>query len=282
MNSKVHKTLALAMDENTAYVLLMSEATLILASDNMLTASLSRRVNKHLHWILQAIGLILTLVGVGVKYNVKSVHFLSIHSITGISSLVIICIVTLLGYPVWIAWKLRKFVRPMIIKFFHNFLATIGFIIGMISQCYGYKKAWVYEVEMKHADDMLLILTILITILSLRETLSMCQWARRNARRLDWVSIQGTLLMSCCPCFKSRIKKEKLSIYSDAKGLLYNILNVIMKIRFLPRARRLHMDEVRISSGGQICQKIPNLSYLLGTSPRDCQMYPFDRLIINH
>ena len=155
------------------YVLLMSEATLILASDNMLTASLSHRVNKHLHWILQVVGVILTLVGVGMKYNAKSVHFLSIHSITGISSLVIICIVTLLGYPVWIAWKLRKFVRPMIIKFFHNFLATIGFIIGMVSQCYGYKKTWVHhEMEMKHADDMLLILTILITILSLRGALN--------------------------------------------------------------------------------------------------------------
>ncbi|XP_018312179.1 probable ascorbate-specific transmembrane electron transporter 2 isoform X2 [Mycetomoellerius zeteki] len=83
------------------YVLLMSEATLVLASDNMLTASLSRHVNKHLHWIFQTIGLILILVGVSVMYNAKSVHFLSIHSITGISSLVIICIVTLFGYPVW-------------------------------------------------------------------------------------------------------------------------------------------------------------------------------------
>ncbi|XP_018360499.1 PREDICTED: probable ascorbate-specific transmembrane electron transporter 1 [Trachymyrmex cornetzi] len=155
------------------YILLMSEATLVLASDNMLTASLSRPVNKHLHWILQTVGLILTLVGVGVMYNAKSVHFLSIHSITGISSLVIICIVTLLGYPVWIAWKLRKFVRPTIIKFLHNFLAIIGFIIGMVSQCYGYKKTWIcHEMEIKHADDMLLILTILITILSLRGALN--------------------------------------------------------------------------------------------------------------
>ncbi|KYM76503.1 hypothetical protein ALC53_13083 [Atta colombica] len=161
------------MGVDQLYVLLMSEATLILASDNMLTASLSHHVNKHLHWILQVVGVILTLVGVGMKYNAKSVHFLSIHSITGISSLVIICIVTLLGYPVWIAWKLRKFVRPMIIKFFHNFLATIGFIIGMVSQCYGYKKTWVHhEMEMKHADDMLLVLTILITILSLRGALN--------------------------------------------------------------------------------------------------------------
>lgn len=151
----------------------MSEAIVILASNNVLTASLSRRANKHLHWILQAVGLILNLVGVGVMYNVKSVHFLSIHGITGFASLVIICMVTIFGYPVWIAWKLRKFVRPVFIKFLHNFLGIAGFVIGMVSQCYGYEKTWVYNVTgMKYADDTLLVLTVLITILSLRGALS--------------------------------------------------------------------------------------------------------------
>lgn len=150
----------------------MSEAIVVLANDNVLTASLSRRANKHLHWILQAVGLILNLVGVGVKYNAKSVHFLSIHGITGLTSLVIICVVTIFGYPVWIAWNLRKFVRPVITKFFHNFLGIAGFVIGMVAQCYGYEKSWVYNVtKMKHADDTLLVLTILITILSLRNAL---------------------------------------------------------------------------------------------------------------
>jgi len=151
----------------------MSEAIVVLANDNVLTAFLSRRANKHLHWVLQAIGLILNLVGVGMMYNTKSEHFLSIHGITGIASLAIVCVVTIFGYPVWIAWKLRKFVRPVITKFFHNFLGTVGFVIGMISQCYGYKKTWInYVTKMKYADDTLLILTILITILSLRNALS--------------------------------------------------------------------------------------------------------------
>lgn len=154
------------------YVLLMSEAIAILASNNVLTISLSRRANKHLHWVLQALGLILNLVGIGMMYNVKSVHFLSIHGITGITSLVLICVVTVFGYPVWIAWKLRKFVRPVFIKFLHTFLGTSGFVIGMVAQCYGYRKSWVYRVtKMKHADETLLVLTVIITILSLRGAL---------------------------------------------------------------------------------------------------------------
>lgn len=151
----------------------MSEAILVLANENVLINSLSRRSKKHLHWILQAVGLILNLVGVGVMYNAKSVHFLSIHGITGFASLVIVCVVTVFGYPVWIAWKLRKLMRPVTVKFFHNFLGTAGFVIGMVSQCYGYKKSWVHSVtKMRYAEDTLLFVTILITIISLRGALT--------------------------------------------------------------------------------------------------------------
>lgn len=154
------------------YVLLMSEAIVVLAGDNILTCHFSRRANKHLHWILQAVGLIFNLVGVSLMINAKTVHFRSIHGITGITSLVIVCAVTIFGYPVWIAWKLRKFVRPVVTKFLHNFLGNAGFVIGMVSQCYGYRKKWIYRMgEVEYADDVLLVLTALITILSLRGAL---------------------------------------------------------------------------------------------------------------
>lgn len=171
------------------YILLMSEAIVVLASDNTLTASLSRRANKHLHWILQALGLILNLVGIGMMYNVKSIHFRSIHGILGLTSLVIICVMTIFGYPVWIAWKLRKFVRPVITKFFHSFLGIAGFVIGMITQCYGYKKFWVYHVtKMKYANDTLLVLTILITMLSLRDALISLYRQATNCLKLIYSS----------------------------------------------------------------------------------------------
>lgn len=157
----------------------MSEAIAVLASDNVLTASLSRRANKHLHWVLQALGLILNLVGIVMMYNVKSTHFKSIHGIMGFASLVIVCVVTVFGYPVWIAWKLRKLVRPVFTRFLHTLLGTAGFVIGMVAQCYGYRKSWVYRVtKMKHADETLLVLTAIITLLSLRGALvSLCRQA---------------------------------------------------------------------------------------------------------
>ncbi|RLU15099.1 hypothetical protein DMN91_012987 [Ooceraea biroi] len=156
------------------YVLLMSEAVVVLAGDNVLTRCLSRQASKHLHWILQAIGLIFNLIGVGLMYDAKRNHnhFQSIHAITGLSSLVIVCVVTIFGYPVWIAWKLRKLVRPVTVKLLHNFLGTAGFVIGMVSQCYGYKKNWLHYVTgVEHSDMVALVLTALITILSLRSAL---------------------------------------------------------------------------------------------------------------
>lgn len=163
------------------YVLLMSEAIIVLAGDNVLTGCWSRRANKHLHWVLQAIGLIFNLVGVGIMYNRidgKRAHFLSYHAILGISSLVIVFVVTIFGYPVWIAWKLRKFVRPVITKFLHNFLGIAGFVIGMASQCYAYKKGWLAFEAPQIERDVLVTFTVLITILSLRSALiSLCRQA---------------------------------------------------------------------------------------------------------
>ncbi|KAL0115836.1 hypothetical protein PUN28_011009 [Cardiocondyla obscurior] len=154
------------------YILLMSEAFVVLASNNVLTGSFSHQTKKHLHWILQALGLIFNLVGVIFMYNNKKVHFTSIHGITGLTSLVIVLVLTAFGYPVWIAFQLRKFVRPVIIKFFHNFLGISSFVIGMVSQCYGYNHSWVSVVtKIKYADTILMIITIIITLLSLRGAL---------------------------------------------------------------------------------------------------------------
>jgi len=150
----------------------MSEAILVLATGNILTSQLSRRASKHLHWILQVLGLIFSLIGVGLMYVAKKHHFRSIHAILGLASLVIVCVVTIFGYPVWIAWKLRGFVRPVIVKNLHSFLGTAGFVIGMTSQCFGYKKNWLnYVTQVNYTDEIALILTGLITVLSLRSAL---------------------------------------------------------------------------------------------------------------
>lgn len=150
----------------------MSEAIVVLAGENILTSAFSRQANKNIHWVLQVLGLICNLVGIGIMYNAKSAHFLSIHGILGFSSLVIMCALAIFGYPVLIAVKLRKFVRPVVIKLVHNFLGVSCFVLGMLAQCYGYRKRWVYSVtQVENVDMALLILTAVIMLLSLRGAL---------------------------------------------------------------------------------------------------------------
>ena len=121
------------------YVLLMSEAILVFAGDSVLTKFLSRGAKRHLHWILQILGLILIVSGVVLMCRVKPVHFKSVHGI---------------------AAKLRSAIKPVAIKFAHNFLGISCFAIGMAAQCYGY--TYIFKSDLKF-----LFITIVVAIIAL-------------------------------------------------------------------------------------------------------------------
>lgn len=150
----------------------MSEAIVTLAGENIWTNALSRNVNKHIHWITQALGLISVFTGIGFMFSSKKVHFRSTHGIMGITSLAMFCTLAICGYPVLMVMKIRKFIRPVIVKVIHNILGTACYSIGMATQCYGYKKRWIYKTtRVENVDSVLLVLTVMITVLSLRGAL---------------------------------------------------------------------------------------------------------------
>ncbi|XP_076167764.1 transmembrane reductase CYB561D2 isoform X1 [Ptiloglossa arizonensis] len=154
------------------YVLLMSEAIVVLAGESILTNFLTRRAKRHIHWILQVLGLVCIIGGVVVMYRVKTFHFRTIHAILGITSLVIMVFLAVCGYPVFVAAKLRKFIRPVILKFGHNFLGIACFVIGMLSQCYGYAYNWLANISaVPNVQLICITVTALITVLSLRGAL---------------------------------------------------------------------------------------------------------------
>lgn len=142
----------------------MSEAILVFAGDSVLTNFLSRGAKRHLHWILQILGLILIVSGVVVMYRVKPVHFKSIHGILGITSTVLAVFLSVTGYPVFIAAKLRNVIKPVAIKFGHNFLGISCFAIGMAAQCYGY----IFKSDLKF---LFIIIVVAIIALSVRRAI---------------------------------------------------------------------------------------------------------------
>lgn len=150
----------------------MSEAIVVLADESSLTNFLTRRAKSHVHWILQLLGAICVVAGIVPMYQVKSVHFKSIHAILGIASAAIMLFLVAFGYPVLVAAKLRAVIRPVVVKFCHNFLGISCFVLGMASQCYGYKKGWLpYVSNVPNIQLICIVVTALITILSLRGAL---------------------------------------------------------------------------------------------------------------
>ncbi|XP_076749491.1 transmembrane reductase CYB561D2 [Xylocopa sonorina] len=153
------------------YVLLMSEAIVVLAGESVLTNSLTHRAKKHVHWFLQILGLISIISGIVVMYRVKSLHFRSPHAILGITSASLMIFLALTGYPVFIASKLRSYVRPVLIKCGHNFLGIACFAIGIAAQCTGYRYFRVLNSEDFDWQLVCIIVSVLITILSVRSAL---------------------------------------------------------------------------------------------------------------
>lgn len=158
------------------YVLLMSEGIIWLAGDNVITGPVSRRARSHAHWVLQVLGLVCILVGVVVMYQAKTAknrhHFTSVHAILGISSVVIMLVLAICGYPVLFAVKLRKLIKPVIIKFTHNFLGIACFVLGMAAQILGYQMNWLNRVSGTTELQMVaIVLTSITTILSVRNAL---------------------------------------------------------------------------------------------------------------
>lgn len=166
--SQIHATLC-----TLGYILMMSEAIVVFAGDGVLSNFLTHRGKKHLHWVLQVLGLILVIAGFVPMYLAKHHrHFHTNHGILGITSLVIMVFLTVTGYPVFVAAKLRRLVRPVVIKFGHNFLGISCFVIGMASQCLGYNYyRSVMNTSSVNVTMICIIVCVAITLLSVRKAL---------------------------------------------------------------------------------------------------------------
>lgn len=140
---------------------------MILTGENVWSRKLTRRSNSHLHWILQVLGAAFSVAGVYVMYIRRSNHFRSVHALTGIASVGAIIGIFLTGLPALFAVRLRKLVRPVIGKFFHNFLGIFCFVVGMVSQIYGYKKGWLVRQTSNEVSIVMIVTTIMITVFSL-------------------------------------------------------------------------------------------------------------------
>lgn len=149
------------------YVLLMSESLMVLTTENIWSRNINNYRNRsHLHWILQAFGAIISITGVVIEYigrNEKNKpHLSSIHSIVGFISIIIMIIMCLSGVTMFYTMKFKNLLRPVVVKFIHEFLGITCFTLGMIAECYGFNKSWMRS----KAGDYIAVLAIILVMIT--------------------------------------------------------------------------------------------------------------------
>lgn len=112
----------------------MGQAILAFYSENVWSKQHKRSTQKTIHWVLQAFGSIAAISGIIIEYigrNMKmKPHFSSTHSTIGLIAIIFTLIGMLNGTFTLFSFELRKYVRPVLIKFAHNLIGIVAFVLG--------------------------------------------------------------------------------------------------------------------------------------------------------
>lgn len=114
----------------------MTQAILSFYPFNVLTQPYSRKTRKAVHIVLQSVGGVTAISGMIVEYvgreqSSKS-HFSTTHSIIGLTSGILTVIGMLNGVSALYAMELRAHVKPIYLKFLHNFVGIAAFTLGKL------------------------------------------------------------------------------------------------------------------------------------------------------
>lgn len=117
-----------------------------MSGNNLFTIKFSRKVRRSIHAILQQIAaflIVIALISIVMhKIQNSSPHFVTAHSLLGLSTIVFVFIAMIGGGFARINFQLREYVRPIITKSLHALLGMITFTLGVITLCFGITSQW--------------------------------------------------------------------------------------------------------------------------------------------
>ncbi|XP_044746721.1 transmembrane reductase CYB561D2-like [Coccinella septempunctata] len=150
------------------YVPIMTESLLLFNGDDGWSELVTKRTKYIIHGVLITSGTVCFTAGnITLMYFTKSKHFSTVHGITGLISMILCLLSLLLGLATYNSTKLRKCVRPVLLKFIHNLVGIIGYIIGIISLCYAfYTRWWIFYTE-ENSRLAAVIVTVITTLWTL-------------------------------------------------------------------------------------------------------------------
>ncbi|KAG5676840.1 hypothetical protein PVAND_006647 [Polypedilum vanderplanki] len=151
---------------------LMTEGILAMYKQNTLTLLAHTKAQKtFIHWQLQAIGSLLSVIGIIIQIisrnQLGKLHFSQTHSILGLVSFVFLILTIVSGCSALFSIELKKHLKPIYNKLLHNILALIAFITGISSIANAYlTKTWIKRNDPGELRYVMFWLVILIAFLT--------------------------------------------------------------------------------------------------------------------
>lgn len=112
----------------------MAEAIMTFYSENSWSRITKRETKIILHIILQVVGSALAIAGICIYIDFKTVgnqkHFVSMHALTGIISMVFLICTCVNGVAAFFAQRMKTVVKPVFNKLFHNVMGLAAFVVG--------------------------------------------------------------------------------------------------------------------------------------------------------
>ncbi|XP_037928190.1 uncharacterized protein LOC119662608 [Teleopsis dalmanni] len=149
------------------FVFLMAEGLMAHYRSNAWSQLCYRPEKTRLHWILQLIGSIVGIIGIGIKICLENKHFYTIHGVLGLVTL-ILCLVSLAsGLSSLYANELKQRLQPIINKAVHNALGLCTFTLAMLSMYYSFETEIFMDYSLDAANymDFRLLMQIMICLI---------------------------------------------------------------------------------------------------------------------
>lgn len=112
----------------------MTQAILAFYSENVWSKQHTRQTQKTIHWVLQAVGSSVAILGIIIEYIGRSQkskpHFSSTHSTIGLIAAIFTFIGMLNGISALWSLELKIYVRPIYLKLAHNLNGIAAFVLG--------------------------------------------------------------------------------------------------------------------------------------------------------
>lgn len=124
----------------------MVHAMLVMADNSAVSQNYTYKDRVNLHWILQAIALVLITIAQSAIYitkdNYGSAHYQTTHSLFGLTTYLLTLAATLGGVLNKYSSKLRGFVAPAMLKIGHGFAGITVFVLAVATIFLGLNQSW--------------------------------------------------------------------------------------------------------------------------------------------